>query len=238
MTLIKSLENKSKSTVISAFAVISLLLLIPSALISTMLCDIYSAIVFAVLLMICAIPFHCFAKKYNILYFISFLLNSIANGLSVSAYYIHTGQKLDILSMAIAIIPSIIILAIAVLMSNTFKLSKKLTMITSCVFDAVLTISTLVLWIIEKNIIFSFAFFACLVTLFYIMVMGISIDKDKRKVLRDISFGSFGSFVIVTVVVLAIISEGDFIAELSTIGPDSTGNKNKAKNNPILTNKF
>jgi len=228
MTFLKSLQNKNKTLTISGFSIISLLLLIPSALIAVNLCDIYSAIVSAVILMIVAIPFHCIARKYNFLYLISFILNSVANSLSVSAYYIHTGKEPDIMSMATAVVPSIIVLLTAVLVNNVFNAPKKCTMITSGIINAMLTISTLILWITKGNIVFSFAFFASIITLFYILVMGISVDHKERNVLRDISFGSFGSFVIVTVVVLFIISEGDIVADLGSVTPDTPPNKKKA----------
>ena len=86
------------------------------------------------------------------------------------------------------------------------------------------------LWIVEENLILSFGFFSSLITLFYIMVMGISLNNTERKVLRDISFGSFGSFIIITIVVLCIISEGDALADISTITPDSTSSKKKTTN--------
>lgn len=230
MSLIKLINKKEKSTVIFSFSVISLLLLIPSTVISAMIFDVYSAIIYAVVLMLCAIPFHCFAKKWNALYLISFLLNSIANGLSVSAYYIHTKQKLSIANMLLAILPFIAILAMTLLIYNVFKISKKCSIITSVAIDSLLATSALVLWIVEENLILSFGFFSSLITLFYIMVMGISLNNTERKVLRDISFGSFGSFIIITIVVLCIISEGDALADIATITPDSTSSNKKTTN--------
>lgn len=60
--------------------------------------------------------------------------------------------------------------------------------------------------------------------------MGISLNNTERKVLRDISFGSFGSFIIITIVVLCIISKGDALADIATITPDSTSSNKKTTN--------
>ena len=51
-----------------------------------------------------------------------------------------------------------------------------------------------------------------LIALFYICIFTISINNDKRSVLRDISYGSFGAFVILTVIVLVMLSDGDALS--------------------------
>jgi transposase len=48
-------------------------------------------------------------------------------------------------------------------------------------------------------------------TVFYLCVFGVTVGYDERSVWRDVSYGSFGTFVIVTVVVIVVLSGGDVL---------------------------
>ena len=76
---------------------------------------------------------------------------------------------------------------------------------------------------------YSFGFFTILLSLFYHCVFALTVNND-RLVLRDISFGSFGAFVIISIVVLFILTEGE-ILEGFDIGGGEGKKKVKHKKN-------
>jgi hypothetical protein len=66
-----------------------------------------------------------------------------------------------------------------------------------------------------------------LISLFYLCVFGITINHDDRSVFRDISFGGFGSLIIIAVVVIFIISEGEALDGLDFGGGDGSKKSKK-----------
>lgn len=50
-------------------------------------------IILGALAMVCAIPFHLFARKRTMLYLISCLMNTVGAGLFVSSYFTYAGEK-------------------------------------------------------------------------------------------------------------------------------------------------
>ena len=161
--------------------------------------------------MIVAIPFHCKGKKMLWGYLASFIINSVASGFVVSAYYLKREIVLDIYNLLIGAIPASAIVFLVHLMLQSFNKTKKVTITVAAIINAVLTITAIVFWIMHGNVVFSFGFFCSLISFFYLCVFGITINHDERAVLRDISFGSFGSFIIISVVVIFILSEGEIL---------------------------
>ncbi|MBQ3547858.1 MAG: hypothetical protein IJA44_05245 [Clostridia bacterium] len=209
MSISNYINQKARNLTVFAFAVVSLIILPFVTIISTATLKEHHGVVLGVGLMIAAIPFHCFAKKHNALYLISFLLNSVANGFSLAALYISKNINLNFDDLIVAIIPSVIILFLTYLTLEKFINAKKLIITVFSIFSGALTITMMIFWIICGDLFFSFSFFGLLLLLFYICVFGITANQNKRSVLRDISFGSFGAFIILTVVVITILSEGE-----------------------------
>lgn len=231
MSILQFLNTKAKAFVVFLFSLISLGLFILSTLFATAVCPKWYGLAIGIGLMLLAIPFHWIGKKYKWGYLLSFLLNSIGSGFSVSAYYVTKHIPLDLYSLLLAIIPAAGILLLVYFMLQTFHKTKKVTVAVACLLNALLTIAFLVFWIMDGNVIFSFGFFSSLISFFYLCVFGITINHDERSVLRDISFGSFGSFIILTVVVIFILSEGE-ILEGADLDLDLGGNDSKKKNTP------
>lgn len=230
MSIVQFLNTKAKAFVVFLFSLIALGLLILSTLLATAICQKWYGLAIGIGLMLLAIPFHWIGKKYKWGYLLSFLANSIGSGFSVSAYYVSQNIPLDLYSMLLAVLPAVGILLLVYFMLQTFHKTKKVTVTIACILNALLTIAFLVFWIMDGNIIFSFVFFSSLISFFYLCVFGITIHHDERSVLRDISFGSFGSFIILTVVVIFILSEGE-ILDGADLDLDFGGNDNKKKNN-------
>ena len=223
MFLLKYLQSKPKSLIILLSSLSSIALFIISCFSAVLICNNFSGIVIGIILMICAIPLHCSGKKHNIYYLISFLLNSIANGFTASAYYITAKISFNIIEILIAIIPGVIILTFVYLMIQVFNKSKRPVLIFASIINVILLITFIALWITLNKLMFSFAFFCSLISIFYLCVFGTVINHNNRNVFRFISFGSFGLFIMISFVVLLIISEGEILdgADFSLSDDDS-----------------
>lgn len=222
------INTKAKTFVVFLFSIASLGILVLSTQVAVFVCSKWYGLIVGTAFMVVAIPLHILGKKCPLLYIFSFMVNFIGCGFSVSAYYLTKGLSLNILELIIAAIPCGAILMLIYLMLQTYSKTKKVTLSIATIINLVLLVVAVVYWIRTGGTFFSFGFFCLLVTLFSICVFGVTINHDERPVLRDISYGSFGAFVILTVVVIVILSEGD-ILEIGDPGIDIRSRKKKGK---------
>ncbi len=225
--MLKYLNTKAKAFVVFVFALSFIGIFILSSLLATEICQKWYGLAVGIALMIAAIPFHVKGKKRLWCYLASVVINAVASGFVVSAHYLTRERTLDVYSLALGAIPAAAVLFLVYLMLQSFNKTKKVTVTVAAILNAVLTILATVFWIKDGGIIFSFSFFCSLISFFFLCVFGITINHDERSVFRDISFGSFGSFIIISVVVIFIISEGEVIESLDFGGDD--GKKGKKK---------
>ncbi len=214
MRRVDFLNTKGRAFVIFLFSLICIGLFVVSANFAIATGYEFSGIGIGIALMILAIPFHLRGKKNGVCYLVSFLLNSIGNGFSVSAYYLVKEVKVDLYEMLFASVIAAGVMLFVYLMLQIFSKSKKVTVTIAAIIIAALMAAAISLWILRDAGFYSFGFFSLLISMFFLCVFGININQEKRPVLRDISFGSFGTFVIITVVVLAILSEREVLSEL------------------------
>lgn len=230
MSVLNFLDKKCKAVVVFLFSLIAIGLFVFTTFFAMCVCTKGYGLIIGIVLMLLAIPFHILGKKNPIGYLISFLVNSVANGFSVSAYYLVKGIDIDLGSMIFAIIPAVAVLFIVYLMLQIWGKTKRVTVSVAVVVNVILIVAEIVLWIKNGSVPFSFGFFSLMISMFYLGVFGITINHDERAVLRDVSFGSFGSFIILTVVVIVILSEGDILEGLDFAGDgDNSGRKKKHK---------
>jgi hypothetical protein len=222
------INTKAKALVVFLSALSALAILVSSTLIAASFGLRWEGLAIGIVLMILAIPFHKLAKKLPSLYVVSFLMNSIASGFSVSTYYAYKDISPDLFALVIAVLPAGAMLALAYLMVQAFPRVRSKAFPVTALMNIVLLVIAIVFWIRTGWVVFSFGFFALLLSLFYLCVFRTVIDHDERSILKDISFGSFGSFVILTVVVVVILSEGD-ILEIGSFDFGSSKRKQKSR---------
>ncbi len=226
--MLNFLNTKAKAFVVFVFSLSFMGIFVLSSLFATQICQKWYGLAIGIVMMIIAIPFHCKGKKVPWGYLASFLINSVASGFVVSAYYLKNEIVLDIYNLLISAIPAAAIFFLVYLMLQSFNKTKKVTITVATIINIVLTITAIVFWTMHGNVVFSFGFFCSLISFFYLCVFGITINHDERSVLRDISFGSFGSFIIISVVVIFILSEGEILDGLDFGGGDG-GKKSRKK---------
>ncbi len=210
MSLSTFINSKAKAFIVFLFSLISLGVFVFSTYFATFVFPKWYGVVAGIVLMIIAIPFHYMGKKNVWGYFCAFIINSIANGFTISALkFLHNGSNIYI--MLLAAIPSAAILFLVYLMLQIFNKTKAVTVTVACIINAILITSLIVLIIRYGDFIFKYGVFCSLISWCYLGVFGVTINHSERPVFRDLSFGSFGTFVILIVVVIFILSEGEIL---------------------------
>lgn len=224
------INSKAKATLVYLFSIIALGIFVLSTKFAVWLCSGRNGLMIGVLLMILAIPMHIAARKKSFAYILSFTLNFIGCGFSVSAYYLSKGISLRIISLLIAILPSLVILTLVYLIFKVFSKTKKIAITSAIILNTLFLFLTIAIWINSNVVLGSFCFFSLLISLFFLGVFGVTINHDERSVLRDISYGSFGAFVILTVVVIVVLSQGEALDSLDLgVGGNKKNKQIKSK---------
>lgn len=161
-------------------------------------------------------------------YIFSFLFNSVANGFSLSAYYVSKNIALNISEMLKACVLPVALLFIVFLLVQIFPEIKKSICISAVVIGSIMLVVFVIMWIKQGGVFFNFGFFSILLSLFYHCVMVVTANNN-RDTLRDISFGSFGAFIIISLVVLFIITEGEIVEGFDISGGESNKKAKKKK---------
>ncbi len=225
-------KGKGKPFVVFIFSVIAYALFTFSTVFALSVCTKWYGLVVGAFLIILAIPTHIFADKCKILYILSFALNTVGSGFAVSAYYLEKGYNVIPETLFLPmLIPSLVSL-LSYLFVRIFSRGKKIVLAVSTVLTVAMLIAFAVLWIKNGYEFYSFVFFNTVFTLFYVVVDAVTIGDFDRLVTRDISFGSFGIFFAVAIVVLFILSEGDIfdgVLDFGSIGDGKGKKKNRSK---------
>lgn len=225
----KQLNNNSKPIVVFFFSLIATAIFILSTLFATSVCEKYYGLVIGVILMLVAIPLHCLGNKTEVGYIFSFLVNSVANGFSLSAYYCSKNIALNFTDMFKSCVMPLILLLVANFLLLLFPEKKMYICAPAVAIGCIMLIAFMVSWIKQGTLFFSLGFFTMLLSLFYHCVVWVTAN-NRRPVLKDISFGSFGAFIIISFVVVFILTEGDIIDGLDLdIGGEGKSNKAKHK---------
>lgn len=191
-------------------------------------------IIVGVIIMIAAIPLYRFGKKQKLLYFLSFLFNSVGCGFSASAYYITQKINAELGELFAAALIAMIFLFVANLIYCFTTAAFTSACIILCVLDTAIAIFAIYGWITEKDAFFSFLFFSTLVAFFYIFAMKKAAQEyETCEIMRTVSLHSFGIFILITFIVILIISEGDGLDSLDFDFGNGKKKKNKATANAL-----
>lgn len=169
----------------------------------------YVSLISGGLLIIIAAIFHVFGKKKRVLYLFSCLSNSIAGGLFIASYYSYSKilpQATDFLLPIIIVLFSMLIRCILVYLNKTVVIIS----IILLGFNFAVAIALIVLWIINGGTFYPTMYFL-LVPEFMQGLFLIAYLYEKKNILRFISFASYGYVIIIGLVILIIISEGDIL---------------------------
>lgn len=181
-------------------------------------------ILIGIVFVMLAIPLHRFGKRYWPLYILTVGLNSVSCGFLIGGYHAFNQIILHFPQMLLSTVPGFLILTL-VWLSLLFTYGKRRVIGYAAVIWFGLLISLLVLWLSNGNTIYSFGFFMLVFSGYFLVGYGVTACND-RHVFSDLSFCSFGAFLMV-LIVLIIISEGGILDVLDMPFSGGSGHKRR-----------
>lgn len=181
-----------------------------------------------VLSLLAIIP-HCLGKKYRILYFVSMIMNTVGSGFSVSAIGYEVSPKLgELITYYLpSVIFTLIICSVLFILSCSSENATAYGSIGAIAAGVIFSVVMLILWIRNGGFLFGFSFFTSVFTAILTTALALSLDGEAFVAPKYISFGSFGVFIIITVIVLLVLSDGELLDGLDIDLPEIGGKKNK-----------
>ncbi|MBQ8496490.1 MAG: hypothetical protein IJ489_03425 [Clostridia bacterium] len=158
-------------------------------------------------LMLLAIPLHIFGKRAKIFYIFSIVLNTFGSAWFCAVYYAKAEKTLSLSELFISLIPAGIILFLTLIL---LFCAPKASLVMLAVNFA-LSIFDIVQWVRLGDTVYSFGFFASVITFMCICAMIALSAESEGGALRYGSFAGFGIFIIIAFVVLLILSEGEIL---------------------------
>lgn len=169
-------------------------------------------------LMLLSIPAHLCGRKHTGLYLIPLFLNSVAGGLFAYCYFRNkslspTAEQM-VLPLLIAVGYAAILLTVALVMvQNGGRKPFRILYTVLLLANPVCGIVSIVFWIVRGGVLFPMLFFllvpVLMYGLFFLGVAGPSESSALGEVFRHISFASYGFALLIGLVVLLILSEGE-----------------------------
>lgn len=163
-------------------------------------------------------------KQRPLLYVLSFIFNMIGVGLSITAYYVLKAYALAFYDFLFAIGVAMALL-IGFSLFTKIKWIRKHLKFWLVVVIMVSFVSSLILWIVGDS--FTGLSFYFLNVIYFFMVSVIKDLDDKKDTLRELAIISFGSFILVSLVVLIILSEGEALQGIDGFGMGGKSKKSK-----------
>lgn len=169
-----------------------------------------------------SIPLHLFGKKVSFLYYLSFLLNIIGIGFTITCYYVFKSYPLELIDFLTASGVSLLMLIGFGLISATNFYRRHPILYTSLII-LVSFIVSLSLWINVDG--FSGLTFYYLNVVYFFMFGMIAQNDYMRHLAKEMSVASFGAFILVSIIVLIIITEGEAIQSIELDFPSGDDSK-------------
>lgn len=204
-------KGKGKPFMVFLFTIIAYVVFALSTVFAMSVCTEWYGLIVGAVLMVLAVPSHIFAKKNKPLYVLSYILNTVGSGFAASAYYLEKEHSVIPESLFLPMLIPAAVSFVTYLLVRLFLKARKFVLTIATLGTIAMLIAFAVLWIRKGYEFYSFAFFNTVFTLFYVVTDAVTVSECDRNVIRDISFGSFGIFLVVAMVVLFIITEGEIL---------------------------
>ena len=206
-------------------AVAVLLVMLPTLELGTRLFSgwYWWGVILGVAMMILSIFCHRAGKRHAAWYLLSLFLNGCGDGFSLSALYIHK----HLVASAQTNLPGVIPAACALLLSCVLLLLLSKRKRLAAILAALCALSSLIYSFGSNAPFWVFACFASLLGAVFLIPMVRLTGHPERGALRQSSFAGFGAFVLITIVVVFLLSEGEILDGLDFGDVFSGGKKNK-----------
>ena len=156
-----------------------------------------------------AVIFHMLGKKNRIFYAVSILLNICSSAIFTGMYYTNADKTPSIKELLVASVGALIILNLSYAFLHILPKYSVYTGLCGIMLCIGLAIYNIVMWISVGGVCYSFGFFSLVIAFMCLFAIICINETPTAKALRYASFAGFGVAIIVAVVVLFILSEGE-----------------------------
>jgi hypothetical protein len=181
-------------------------------------------LIIGVALMIIGILIYQLGNKNQFFYQLTFIINMIAIGLSITTYYVFKAYSLTPKDFLVAILVSIGVLVLFSLLSR-IKWVKEHHKIFLAIFIASSFAISLTLWI--SSDLFTGLSFYFLNVIYFFMIGIVSSPESFKEISKEMAWISFGAFILISIIVLIILSEGEALSGVD--GISFNGNKKRKR---------
>lgn len=181
-------------------------------------------LIIGVIFMAVGIVLYGLGKRQPFTFYLSFLFNMTGVGLSITSYYVFKEYSLTLYDYIFAIIVSLSLLIGFSLLTLLKAFNRHIKWLLAGII-LISFITSLVLWL-SSNQFSGLSFYYLNVTYFF-MVGIISSINSAKDLSQEMAFISFGAFILISIIVIIIISEGEALNGLD--GADF-GPRKKKKN--------
>lgn len=183
-------------------------------------------LIIGVCFMILGVILYQFGHKNEIFYQITFVVNMIGVGLSITAYYVLKAYSLTFRDYVVAFIVSLLVLTGFSLLSR-LELIKKHHKLFLGFYIAISFIVSLSLWL--SSDMFTGLTFYFLNVIYFFMIGIVSTPESFKEISKEMAWISFGAFILVSIIVLIILSEGEVLSGMDGISFNSSPKKKKSR---------
>ncbi|RJP57561.1 MAG: hypothetical protein C4543_09695 [Ignavibacteriales bacterium] len=175
--------------------------------------------------MIVGIIIYQFGKRHGLFYLLSFISNMMGVGLSITAYYVFKEYSLAFEDFMFAIIVSLLMLSGFLALTFMERVKKHIKWMTAIIIIVSLIVS-LILWLSVDE--FSGLSFYYLNIIYFFMVGMISVTDSLKDLSKEMAWVSLGAFLLISIIVLIVLSEGEALSGMDGIDITPSGKKKKA----------
>lgn len=173
--------------------------------------DEWLGLLIGVLMMLVSIVIYQFGKMKTIYYQMSFVVNMIGVGLSMTAYYVLKAYSLTLRDFLAAILISILVLIGFALFSRLEVVKKHVKTALSLII-IISFILSLALWL--SSDLFTGLTFYYLNVIYFFMIGVATATESFKDISREMAWVSFGAFILVSIIVLIVLTEGEALTGL------------------------
>ena len=204
--MLENISVRCRAIVVFLFALVSLLLFTLCCHMGQGWFSLWYGLPVGGVLMLLSIPLHRLGEKNGFGYVAGFLFNTAGMGFCASAYYSMAGVSAALDRLCPALILPLGILLVGCILFVVFAQAKQPVAAILIVLEIGLLIATVVFFAKRGGDFYAFSLFSLLIAGFYTVIYALTVDEEERNILRDISFGSYGAFLLVGVAALVAIA--------------------------------
>ncbi|WP_167958089.1 hypothetical protein [Anaerosporobacter faecicola] len=196
-----------KAQLTAFFGILSWVLVALSTYVFTNVLTNWYGLLAGFVLMLVALSFHIIGRKKNSkFYVLCTCINQVATGLSLSAYYTYNNHTLSLTTLCITFLCYLFLCLLLCYCIDRVHSKKRAGLLCGFVFGLLYALS--VYGWVNVGSTYSFYFFTLTILLLYVL-LALKTFHTSRNYLADLSFASFGIYLLITYIVIVLLSEGD-----------------------------